>query len=812
MRNSAAHCFHCQALLPHNNPLQFSAIINQETRYFCCPACLAVASTIHNLGLEQYYRQRDNKPQQPSNTDVLIIDAAAFDTVVRVIDKTLCEVQLFIPDIHCTSCCWLIEKRLQQLTGITKVQAQFHSHKLTLHWHQDQLPLDEILRILQDIGYRATPWQPTRQQSTTNLQQKKLLQRLGVAGLLALQIHMVAMGGYFGADSNMQQWLNVVALLLSIPVWFYCADIFFHNANRSIRNLLQRNRDTFVINMDVPIAVAIIAAAIASIIAVIQRTDDVYFDSIAMFVFLLLGARFLEARARNRLAEYAQEPLLPQTCIRLHNKQRENISIHSLQINDCVVVETGIIPIDGDIISGSAAIEQAVITGEFLPVQKQAGDTVLAGTTLLNGKIIVQAKHWGADSHIAHLHQRMEQAFFQKQQRHFTARTMYDRVAQIFTPTVLLLATLSALYWWWADASKALPSFLAVLVASCPCALTLAAPTALTAATLRLRQYGILITSSHVLKILPAITQYVFDKTGTLTQGRMHISHIQLFGTHSEEECVAIAAAMERNSTHPIASAFHTAQRDNTFFTVDKVQSVLHCGIEAKKDHVIYRLGKQDWACAEENIVLKDNMHDTIPLFLSENSKLLAIFYLGDPLRTTATQCINALQKDGIQCTIASGDNSNAVDAVARTLNINTVHRHCSPNQKVQIIETLRQQQKVLMVGDGINDGPVLAHADVSVALADASKTAQLAADVILLNNQLNDLLQLRTVALHTRTIVRQNLSWALVYNVGILPLAATGWLTPVNAAIGMAISSLLVTINALRLLPRTRRLQVETL
>jgi len=185
---------------------------------------------------------------------------------------------------------------------------------------------------------------------------------------------------------------------------------------------------------------------------------------------------------------------------------------------------------------------------------------------------------------------------------------------------------------------------------------------------------------------------------------------------------------------------------------------------------------------------------------------------LGDPLRTTATQCINALQKDGIQCTIASGDNSNAVDAVARTLNINTVHRHCSPNQKVQIIETLRQQQKVLMVGDGINDGPVLAHADVSVALADASKTAQLAADVILLNNQLDDLLQLRTIALHTRTIVRQNLSWALVYNVGILPLAATGWLTPVNAAIGMAISSLLVTINALRLLPRTRRLQVETL
>ncbi len=812
MRETASQCFHCQEALPRENPLQFSAIINHETRYFCCPACIAVTDAIHNLGLEQYYRQRDSKPQQPTDTESSVrITATAFEDVVRDIDGTLCEVQLFIPDIHCTSCCWLIEKRLQKLTGITEASAQFHSHKVTVHWHKNQITLDKILHALHTIGYRATPWQPTQQQNITALQQKKILQRLGVAGLLTMQIHMVAMGGYFGSDGSMQHWLNVIALLLSLPVWFYCADVFFSNASRSIRNVFQHKQETLSINMDVPIALAIVAAATASVLAVIKRNNDVYFDSIAMFVFLLLGARYLEARARNRLAEHAQEPLLPQTCIRLRDQQQELISVHALQINDCVMIEAGIIPVDGKIIEGNAAVEQSAITGEFLPVQKTKNDTVLAGTTLISGRLIVQAEHWSKDSHIAHLHQRMEQALSNKQKKQHNTHALYDRVTHFFTPTVLLLASISALYWWWMDASKALPSFLTVLVASCPCALTLATPTALTAATLRLRKIGILITGSHVLKVLPTITHYIFDKTGTLTQGRMHIAKIQCCGARSEAECLAIATAMERHSTHPIASAFHLLPNQQNNFALDDVQAELHCGVEAKLGNTFFRLGNPDWTGTENAPTFQQQHTGTQPLFLSENRQCLAIFFLGDPLRTSAAQCVQTLQNNNIQCTIASGDHSDAVDAVARAVNIHDAHRQCSPEQKVKLIENLhQQQQKVLMVGDGVNDGPVLAHANVSVALADASQTAQLAADVILLNNQLDDLLKLHSVALKTRAIVRQNVSWALLYNASILPLAATGWLTPVNAAIGMALSSLLVTINALRLLPQKNITRVE--
>ncbi len=806
MTQHATHCFHCQEALPRDNPQRFSAVINHTTQYFCCPACIAVADAIHHLGLAQYYRQRDSKPLRPTAAetapDVIAIN---YQPAVRSLTDSQREVQLFIPDIHCTSCCWLIEKCLLQLDGVTTAQAQFHSHKLIVQWNSNALSLSDLLRALHSVGYRAAPWQPSIQQEVTQSQQKKLLQRLGVSGLLAMQIHMVAMGSYFGAEPNIQHWLNVVALLLSLPLWFYCADIFFINAKRSLSTLFCGGRQGFAISMDIPIALAILAAALASILAVIRGTDDVYFDSIAMFVFLLLSARFLEARARNRLAEFAQQPTLPQTCLRFYGEKTEAISIQQLNLHDCVLVKTGIIPVDGTVLRGYASVEQAIITGEFLPVQKQVGDTVIAGTTLISGELLVQAEHWGADSHIAHLHQGMEQALNHKQQLTHT-QALHNTVAQFFTPAVLLLALGSALFWWWLDAARALPSFLAVLVASCPCAITLALPTALTAATLQLRRHGILITNNHVLQTLPNIFQYVFDKTGTLTQGRMHILETQTHGNLSRSECLALASSMEKYSTHPVASAFHSNSTSaETFFAPQEITAVLHCGIEAKKGTDTYRLGKREWVAATDHSCSSNTQHG-IPVFLAKNGELLAVFLLGDTLRETAAQCIAQLQQSHIHCTIASGDNSNAVTQIANALSITDTHRNCTPEQKVQVIENLRKKNgAVLMVGDGINDGPVLAHADISVALADASQTAQLAADVILLNNRLEDLLVLHRAALRTRSVVRQSLLWALLYNVSILPLAAIGWLAPVHAAIGMALSSLLVTLNALRLFPRTR-------
>lgn len=771
-----------------------------------------MAETIQQLGLGQYYRQRDDKPQQPATVAVhgRAQDFADMDIAenqaqfVRTSDD-LCEALLFIPDIHCASCCWLIEQHLSHIPGVERTQAQLDSHKLTVRWQPGQLQPSAIFAALAQIGYRALPWQPTRQHEHTQRHQQQLLRRLGVAGILAMQIHMIAMGDYFGADDAMQRWLNSVALLLSLPVWFYCADPFFASAWRNIKSAWQGLRSNTkslpATGMDIPVALAIVAAAIASIIAVIRQTDDLYFDSVAMFVFLLLGARYLEAQARARLAMQAQEPQLPHSCTRiLEDGRQQRIATSALHDGDPVFVQAGVIPVDGIVLDGTATVDQSAITGEFLPVAKRGGDQVLAGTVLLQGKLLLRTTAWNDDSHIARLHQRMEEALVRK-----SSRSVYDHVAQWFTPLVLLVACGSALFWYWHDPAVALPAFLAVLVASCPCALSLAIPAALTAATLQLRKQGILVTGNHVLHLLPVIRAIAFDKTGTLTQGRMQILHTETVAGSSASECLAIAAALEKHSTHPVASAF--TNHADTRYEAHDASHVLHCGMEGTINGQRYRIGKPSW-CSVRQASLPD---DGMVIALSCNEETIAQFTLGDALRDDAASCIRTLQQQGLHCAIISGDHSRAVDAIAGTLGIDDVHKDCTPSQKVLLLAAMKKRfGTVAMVGDGINDGPVLAHADVSLALAEASHTAQLAADVVLLDNRLSDLLTLQQTALRTRRIARQNLAWALLYNASILPLAAAGLLPPVIAALGMAISSLLVTLNALRLFSNNKATPVH--
>ncbi|HSC75785.1 MAG TPA: heavy metal translocating P-type ATPase [Pseudomonadales bacterium] len=809
-------CFHCNEQLARDNPQKFSATIAGAVKNFCCPACLTVTNTIYQLGLEQYYQQRDQKPQNPvaipQDFSDMDIEASHQDFVHLRRDGKY-EAQFFIADIHCASCCWLIEKHLANIAGVEEAQVHLNNHKLTLRWHDSNLRISNIFRALANIGYRALPWQPAQQQEHAQLQQRQLLQRLGVAGILGMQIHMIAMGSYFGADSSEQHWQNWVALLLSLPIWFYCADIFFRSAWRSIqyniRVIFSNNTSGFhpplSSGMDLPIALAIIAAAIASVIALLLQSSDVYFDSIAMLVFILTAARYLELRSHNRMAEFSQQPVLPQYCTRIIDSMQERISIHNLKINDTIYIAAGnVIATDGMVIEGVGSAEEAAITGEFTAVQKNIGDTVIAGTTLTGGELWVRVHSWGLQSHLAQLHQRMEAALLRKH-----ATTPYDRAAFYFTPLVLLIAIASGLFWCWTEPGKALPAFLAVLVASCPCALSLAIPAALSAATLQLRRQGILLSNNQVLHQLPQTHCFVFDKTGTLTQGRMAIVDTKIHGNLSAETCLSLACALESQSSHPVASAFHQHQRTTNpvLPLCSEIRHIVHCGIEGRIDNKLYRIGKLSWcidACNMTNHQDFSNANNAnMIIALSDNNGLLASFTLGDTLRADAKTCLTELQAPHQNhCSILSGDHSSAVTDIARQLAIKDIHQNCTPTEKVSVLTNLKQQYgSVMMVGDGINDGPVLAHADISVALAEASQTAQLAADVILLNNRLSDILVLRAMAMRTRNITRQNIAWALLYNISILPLAATGLLPPVVAAIGMALSSLLVSGNAVRLL-----------
>lgn len=801
-------CFHCSEPLPEKNPQAFAGAIGGETVYFCCPACRTVAETIEQLGLGRYYRERDDKSPLPASVagsgkldQNAHLDAdlpANRSRFLTALADGRAELRCFIPDIHCASCCWLIERHLQSLPEVERADVRLDNHELRAIVSADS-QVSHLLVQLAAIGYRALPWQPTLQQQASQDKQRGLLYRLGLAGILAMQIHMIAMGQYFGASDQVQLWLNEVALLLSLPLWFYCATPFFAGAWRNIKQLwlgiTHRSSTLLTASMDLPVTLAIIAAAIASLIGLFGESQELYFDSISMFVFLLLGARYWEAQARAKLAVQAQMPQLPDSCWLAGERGAERIAIAALQAGDSVLVRAGeIIPVDGHILHGQAVLDQSILTGESLPIEVTAGDKAIAGASVVSGELTIKAQAWAEDSHLAKLHQRIEQALSRKQQHQF-----YDTVAKWFTPVVILLAALGALYWWAIEPSKAMPVFLAVLVASCPCALSLAIPTATTATTLYLKKHGIVISASHVLDLLPKLAAVAFDKTGTLTQGRMSLLRCELFAELTEQQALNLAANLEHSSAHPIASAFQQ-QLSEVLPLTDLTQHV-HAGVSASYQGAVWRLGKANFALGEAPMPAAGSSAE-LTVVLSRELQPVAIFYLGDELRDDAESTIAKLRQKQLPLAIITGDHSAAAERIAQQLHIEQLVKNASPEQKMAAVDQLKAQYgTLLMVGDGVNDGPVLAHADISATLAEASHTAHLAADVVLLNNRLNDLLVLHQQSLRLRRIIRQNLFWALLYNLSVMPLAVIGWLPPVVAAIGMAISSLVVTVNSLRLL-----------
>lgn len=795
--SGTATCFHCSDSLPQPNPHAYSCAIAGETRWFCCPACQMVAETIHNLGLSAYYNQREQKPAHAINIDQDMSEMDLPDIQATFLHRQndgSVKADLLVPDIHCASCCWLIEHRLKSLSGVLSVSAQLGQQKVSVHWSPETIQPSQIFSALAGIGYRAIPWHDTDRELQSKARQSELLKRAGVAGIVAMQIHMIAMGNYFGAGDDLelpyQQLMNGSALLLSLPVWFYSAKPFFSSAWNQLRQGF--------LGMDLPVALAIVTAALSSIYSLANSTNDVYFDSISMFVFLLLIARYLEARARNRLSIHAQIPPLPKSCYRLIDGKKERVSTHSLKAGDIVTAKAGdIIAVDGTVIEGSAAIEQSLITGEFQPTQCKIGQTVLAGSIMRSGEIVIQARQWGGESQIAQLQQRVESAMDCKMHS-----TPYDAIARFFTPLVLLVAAGTGCFWLYHDPAKAMIAVMAVLVASCPCALSLAIPTVQAAALTTLRSQGILITQQDTLLKLPHIRCMAFDKTGSLTEGKFCIQKISLFQNIPEQTCLEIASALESHSTHPIATAFlaqnFTIPTQTTSQTPLSISGIIehpHLGIEGTINGKHYRIGSPKW------LNLPDENTANTEVILANDQLPIARFQLGDTIRHDADDCIQSLKKRQIHCAILSGDSSENVAAVAKSLHISEFYKTCTPDYKVQLLDKLRQQYGcTAMLGDGINDGPVLSKADISLVLADASQTAKIAADVILLNNNLNDINVLLNTGKRAAQISRQNVAWAFVYNIVILPVAAAGLLPPAAAALGMATSSLLVTLNAFRL------------
>ncbi|WP_411836183.1 heavy metal translocating P-type ATPase [Pseudomonas chlororaphis subsp. aurantiaca] len=800
-------CYHCALPVPSGS--RFTAVILGERRELCCPGCQAVAEAIVAGGLESYYQHRSEASANPEALPVQLVDELALydradvqQPFVRH-EGELAETTLLMEGISCAACGWLIEKHLRSLPAVAEARLNLSNHRLHVRWADSQLPLSQVLSELRLIGYAAHPYQADRASEQLASENRLALRQLGVAGLLWFQAMMATMATWpeFNIDLSpeLHTILRWVALFLTTPIVFYSCAPFFKGALRDLR--------TRHLTMDVSVSLAIGAAYIAGIWTSITGVGELYFDAVGMFALFLLAGRYLERRARERTAAATAQlvNLLPASCLRLGaDGQSERILLSELRLGDKVLVHPGaILPADGKILDGQSSIDESLLTGEYLPQPRSIGDAVTAGTLNVEGALTVGVLALGQDTRLSAIVRLLDRAQAEKPR----LAEIADRAAQWFLLFSLIAAAAIGLLWWQLDASRAFWIVLAMLVATCPCALSLATPTALTAATGTLHKLGLLLTRGHVLEGLNQIDTVIFDKTGTLTEGRLALRSIRPLGDLDSQQCLGLAAALESRSEHPIARAFGRAP-----LAAEEVLSMPGLGLEGLVGEQRLRIGQPAFVC-ELSACAVPAMPDEAGqwLLLGDTQGPLAWFVLDDRLRSDAPALLAACKARGWNTLLLSGDSSPMVASVAAELGIDEARGGLRPDDKLQVLQQLhRQGRKVLMLGDGVNDVPVLAAADISVAMGSATDLAKTSADAVLLSNRLDALVQAFSLARRTRRIIIENLLWAGLYNGLMLPFAALGWITPVWAAIGMSISSLTVVLNALRLTRLPRQPQAE--
>jgi P-type Cu2+ transporter len=695
--------------------------------------------------------------------------------------------------IHCASCTRTIERAVRALPGIERISANAATGRVSVDWQSGATALPQILQAIEQVGFKPVPMAGESAEAAFRKERRTALKRIGLAGLGMMQVMMYVLGVYIAEpgdlDPTMGSFLNYTAMLITLPVLLYSGAPYFQGALQGLRRR--------ALNMDLTVALALLLAFSASVFNTIRGEGQTYFDSVTMFIFFLGTGRYLEMVVRNRSLSTSEALTrsLPATASRLRpDGSTEKVPIRELLIADRISIAKGaVVPVDAELIEGNALLDEALITGESRPIHKAAGEMLLGGSINLGAAILARVRNDVAGSTLASIVALLERA---QHERPPIAR-MADRIAAWFIASILLLTVLVAGCWLLVDPSRAFPAALAVLVVTCPCALSLATPAAIAAATTRLARMGLLVTRADALERLATIDTVVLDKTGTLTSGSPGIVGVKLHGSRGREEVLAIAAALERASTHPIASAFGAFASSSVM--ASDVQEIAGKGLEGRIGEQRWRIGRREFV--REIASAPSGAAPDDALCLGNEAGRIASFELGEQVRAQAQAALAAFRGLGLMPVLASGDRVEAVTAIAAELGIGRAEGRLEPHQKISLLQQLQARgARVLVIGDGINDGPVLASADVSCAMGQGSAIAQAAADLLLLNDSLRALPAAVQTARRMRTIIRQNLRWAFLYNLGAVPLAALGFIPPWVAAIGMSLSSLVVVLNARRL------------
>lgn len=804
----AVSCYHCGDDLP---PGPFYGNFGGKDLGFCCPGCLAVCGQIYDAGLEAYYEKRDGKGFLTGTALPLITKR---DPEFVKTDGDYKEASLFIEGIRCSACVWLIERAVGRMPGIADSRINFSTHRMYVRWKAGKSSINDILEKIRSVGYRAAPYDSSAEMPFAKAEDGLLI-RLAVAGfgfVAAMFFAEGLYGGFFwGMDSGFRDFFQWMSLIISIPVVFYSGFPFLSGALRGIRG--------GIMTMDLPIALGTLITFFYSAWTTIEKRGDVYFDSAVMFVFLVLMGRYLEAAAKRKA--WGRTAALGGSDSKEVSLIKDSLAIatpiSSIKIGDVVEIKPGgNIPLDGVVVDGDSSVDESMLTGEARPVRKIIGSTVYGGTLNTDGMIRFEVTKTGPDTLLAGIKRIVEDAQTHKAR----IQRIADRAAAYFIPAVLVAALLTYLYWSAVDTGHALIYAVTVLIITCPCALALATPAAILVGCGAAAKEGILVKSGLGLEKMHRAAHVVFDKTGTITEGKMAVTDVVPADNENAEEMIYRAAILEKFSEHPVGKAICAYALKNSVRldrdAVSGFKAFPGKGVEG----VIRRGGGADESALVGSRAFMEERGVPIPGSLSvteerlngegktvvyvgtqaDDTKILGLIAVSDPPRAESSRLVKKLKDMGLKVTLLSGDSRRTSEAVAKTVGIDSVIAGVLPSGKEEIIKGMQKRgEVVVMVGDGINDGPALASADVGVAIGSGTDLAIKSADIVLLNSDTFKLVRAIELSKNTFRVIKGNLVLSVLYNLIMVPLAAAGYVVPVVAAAVMPLSSLAVIGNSLR-------------
>ena len=804
-------CDHCLLTFPERDAVYYG--VNGQSRVFCCNGCGGIYTLIQSEGLSDFYKRRKwDDGGIESSLFGKEIDIKPFAEHVRDVtekgqeEKKYKEIDIFIDNIRCASCVWLNERILIKTEGVEYARVNYATNKARVKWNPEIIGFDNILRRIASIGYNPKPYSESEQFKRRHAEAKDLLVRFGTAGFLSsqLMIYSVALyAGYFqGIDSNFRLLFEIISLVLTIPIIFYSGMPFLKNTFRGLKSLH--------FNMDSLITVGAGSAFVFSVYQMLTG-GKVYFDTAAMIITLILLGRYIEATAKGKASETIERlsGLSPKEAKVLRGEagKHEVIPIADIKKGDMIRIVPGErIPFDGIVMSGESETDESIITGESKPVLKVPGSEVIGGSLNLYGAIAFKVKKTGNETVLAGIIRAVEDA----QARKPRIQILADRIVGYFVPAILIIAFLTVIGYLLSGASahSALMTGISVLVIACPCSLGLATPLAVLIFTGSASSKGILIRGGEVIENASRLTHVVFDKTGTITAGKPALKEIIKFDPDTEVAYIlSVAASIESVSEHSIGRSIVEAARGLKIFTVSDFKAVPGRGVKGVVDGKTIIIGSMTFMPEEGCIGLShsdavrfEEAGDTV-VYAAWDKKVRAAFVISDMIREEAIEAVKDIREMDLDISMISGDNRTTTSSIASKAGISNALSEASPVRKKEIIEKMqRNGQKVMMVGDGINDAPALTESSVGIAMGRGTDIAMESADAVLVRNDLRLIPYFIRISRRAYSVIKQNIFWAFFYNIISIPLAVAGILHPIIAAGAMAASSLLVVINSLRL------------